>query len=745
MVALTACKGKHGAMAKVERWLVGALVVAYLGLALAYGLSSPLYEPTDELRHVRYVRHIAAYRSLPVQQAEGPRAQSHHPPLYYALGALVSGWVPVAQDVYYEPPLNPYWGYRMWEPGPDNKLQYLHGPDERWPFRGITLAVYLVRWMTTLMGAGAVYLTYRLARDVTPDHPHLALASAALVAFNPQFLYLSGAVNNDIPAALCGVAVLLVCVRMLRQGPALRTDVTLGVLAGLALLTKFHLAALLGLIGLAYLLAAWPRRAWRALLRGLAIVAAGSALLAGWWFWRNAVLYGDPTGMRMVNTLWSGRTPGESWWALGQSLPYLWSSLWGRFGYGQAPLPEPIYRGLWAFCLFALCGYAVPRRAATPPLRLLAFLGATCLVFCAVVAYYILIQPAGAMGRFLFPALPAFALLVALGFSRYAPPRGAWLTSLVLGLGSLGLALYALCGVLRPAFLPPRPLSAREVARLPNPTAVEFGGVARVLGYRVTPTEIEPGGSVWVTVYWQALAQSERPYAVFVHLLSTAGPMVAQRDTYPGLGRYPTTVWQPGVAFADTYRLDVPLGAYTPDQAYVQVGLYDPAGPRLATASGEDALRLGEVRILPRPGELPNALEANFGDRLTLAGYELDRRTAQPGETIRLTLYWRAQRELDTNYRVFAHVLGAGDQVWAQDDGRPHSEEPHTRRWVPGQVMRDERTLTLAAGTTPGFYDLEVGLYDQQGERLPVLAADGHWLDNRVLLSKIAVQGTSGD
>ena len=239
------------AAAIAERWLVGVLLGAYLGLALAYGLSSPLYEPTDELRHVRYVRHIAVYHSLPVQQAEGPRAQSHHPPLYYALGALVSGWVPVAQDVYYEPVVNPYWGYRLWEPSSDNKLQYIHGADERWPFRGITLAVYLVRWMTTLLGAGAVYLTYCLAHELAPDQPPLALATAALVAFNPQFLYLSAAVNNDIPAALCGVAVLLVCARMLRRGPALRTDLALGALgARLSVPARMRQAGAAAVVGL---------------------------------------------------------------------------------------------------------------------------------------------------------------------------------------------------------------------------------------------------------------------------------------------------------------------------------------------------------------------------------------------------------------------------------------------------------------------------------------------------------------
>ncbi|MGD9001652.1 MAG: hypothetical protein PVF04_03220, partial [Anaerolineae bacterium] len=83
------------------------LVVVYLVLSVAYSLASPIYEPTDELRHVRYVRHIVTYRSLPMQRAGEPRAQSHHPPLYYALGALASCWVDVEKDVYYQPQRNP--------------------------------------------------------------------------------------------------------------------------------------------------------------------------------------------------------------------------------------------------------------------------------------------------------------------------------------------------------------------------------------------------------------------------------------------------------------------------------------------------------------------------------------------------------------------------------------------------------------------------------------------------------------
>jgi len=742
------------------------LLIIYLALAIAYSLASPLYEPTDELRHFRYVRHLIVYHSLPMQRPDAPRAQSHHPPLYYTLGALASWWVPVAQEVYYEPPINPYWAYRYWEVSDDNKNQYLHGDDERFPFHDAALAVYIVRWMTVLIGAGVVWLTYHIGREIFPDQPALAVGGAALVAFNPQFIYLSGAINNDVPAALCGAAVLWVCVRLVRDGPSVRTDVTLGVLYGLALLTKFHLLALLALIVLAYLIAARPPRThtpvlphshtpnWRAFLRGIITVLGVAALISGWWFWRNQALYGDPTGMSKVNELWAGRPAAGNWWAILQSLPYFWSSLWGRFGYGQVPLPQPIYQGVLVFCVLALAGYLLPRRGPLPFTAML-LLGATSLTFTAVVFYYILIQPAGAMGRFLFPSLPAFALLLLVGLSRFFPRRLTWAVSLVVTVGMAALAIYALTGVLAPAFARPCPLTESEIEAVP--TDIEFGnvgpppwrgdksGVARLLGYRVTPDVVEPGDTVNVTLYWQALARTDQNYAVFVHLLSEVGTMVAQRDTYPGLGRYPTTAWEPGVAFADTYRVHIPETAYTPDVGYIQVGIYLPGGQRLATSDGQDALRLATVEIRPRSSPLEgglrgvNSLDVNFGDQAALAGYTLDRRVVRPGETIRLTLYWRALAPMEMDYRVFAHVLGIENQVWANSDGQPAGGAAPTSQWQPGQIVEDVRDLTVGLTTPPDFYDIEVGLYASDGDRLPVIAEDGHWLDSRVLLSKIRV------
>jgi 4-amino-4-deoxy-L-arabinose transferase-like glycosyltransferase len=725
-----------------KRVALGVVMVAYLALAVGYSLADPLYESTDELRHVRYVRHIVTYRNLPVQTSGAPRAQSHHPPLYYALGALVSCWVPVEQDVYYQPPENPFWAYRYWEVGSDNKNQYVHGPDEHFPFGGITLAVYLVRWMTVLIGAGVVWLTHRIGLKVFPDQPALALGVAALVAFNPQFLYLSGAVNNDVPAALWGPAVLLVCVRVVEEGPRMRTDVVLGVLFGLALLTKIHLVVLLVPIELAYGLTLRQERDGRAFLRANLIILGLAVLISGWWFGRNQILYGDPLGVGAHGQLWNSRSPSEGWWAIEQELPYLWSSLWGRLGYGQVVMPQVVYHGLLIFTVFALAGYLVPRRRILS-LATSAVVVVTVLVFVAWVLYYTLVQPAGARGRFLFPALPAIAILLIGGLSRFLPRRLNWITGGVVT-GMMGtLAVYALVGVLAPAFASPRPLGQSEIESIPHPmdnlSGVDFEGKARLLGYDVTPQQIDPQDTVEVTLYWQALARTDQNLVVFVHILSDAGTMIAQRDTHPGLGRYPTTAWDPGVVFADTYRVHIPQAAYAPDQGYVQVGLYYPEGPRLKTDDGRDAVRLAPVTVRPRPGDVPNPLNVNFGDKVALIGYTLDQRIARPGETMRLTLYWRALNPMTVNYSLFVHVLGDENQIWANSDVPLTDQAVCTNRWEPGTLVKEVRELTLVEATPAGFYDIELGLHASGQGRLQILAQDGRQVSSRLLLTTIRV------
>ena len=343
-------------------WPIIAILIAFLLLGFAYSAINPLHEATDELRHYRFVQHLIQRHALPVQGEAGGldcTVQGHHPPLYYLAAALVTAGIDTGRDVCYQPPVNPFWAYRYWEVGRDNKNQYLHGPDEAFPWRGEALAAHLARVVNLLFGALTVWLTWATARVIWPRRPSLAVGSAAFVAFNPMFLYMAAAINNDVVAAAAGAAVIYACVRLLRdeRGLSWRWGVWLGALYGLALMSKFNLAAIIVVIEAAVTWVAWRRGQWRLWLTVNLLIAGVAGLLAGWWFVRNQLLYGEPTGIEKLTELWGVRDPRDSFRLAVSELPYAWTSLWGRFGYGQIPLPSWIYAALFGVLLASIGGY----------------------------------------------------------------------------------------------------------------------------------------------------------------------------------------------------------------------------------------------------------------------------------------------------------------------------------------------------------------------------------------------------
>jgi hypothetical protein len=237
-------------------------------------------------------------------------------------------------------------------------------------------------------------------------------------------------------------------------------------------------------------------------------------------------------------------------------------------------------------------------------------------------------------------------------------------------------------------------------------------------------------------------------YSTFVHLLDETELIIAQRDMYPGQGLYPTSLWSAGDAIANRYVLTLPEAAFAPNQVQLEVGLYNFAtGERLLAygPTGEllgDNVRFGEIKIMLRNKTgIPNPVHFNFEDRISLIGYDMDRRTASPGETIHLTLYWQALAKMQEDYVVFVHLLLREDQIWARVDSPPLDGFAPTSTWQPGWIIEDRYELTTGLDIPPGAYQIEVGLYlPQAGKRLGILGPDGRLVGDRVLLSKVRVE-----
>lgn len=763
-----------------RNWPILAILVVFLLLGFAYSVVNPLHEATDELRHYRFIRHLIQLNKLPVQGELPCSTQGHHPPLFYATAALITGGIDTGRDVCYEPQPNPFWAYRYWEVGRDNKNQYLHGPDETFPWRGEALAAHLARVVNLLFGAAAVWLTWATARVIWPGRPALAAGSTAFIAFNPMFLYMAAAINNDVIAALAGAAITFACIRLLddKRGLTWSWGLWLGLLYGLALLSKFNLAAIILVIEAAVTWMAWRRKQWRQWLTANALIIAVATALAGWWFVRNQMLYGEPTGFERLTELWGARDPRDSFWLAVSELPYAWTSLWGRFGYGQIPLPNAFYTGFFIIALLAAGGYGFAamrhrvsmrytaptseRSPATPALLLLAL---NVLVFFTVLFNYLLVSPAGPMGRFFFPALPSLAILLFYGLSLWigdrrksdgarAAEESSWL-AWVVNLGMIAAALVALFGYLAPAYAQPARWPAGEA--LPNPIDIRFDTLVSLQGFTVSPDSVKTGEPVNIDLYWEVTGQPPGNYLLFVHLIDAeTGALIAQRDTHPGLGNFPSSQWQPGDRFVERLSLYVPETAYVPAKGRLQVGLYAPGAYRLGITNGAtgeglgDAYPLGDLSIEPAGPEgvttLPNPGHYNFEDQIRLLGYEYNQRVLPPGEGLELTLFSEAVRPDPGDYEIQVRLLDKNGEIVAEHQARPQDGRRPTTTWRPDDVVVETILLPLTTSIPGQILSVEVALVDAEtGRRLNLIHPDGRWIDDELRLSPIVIDRQSNE
>ncbi len=130
---------------------------------------------------------------------------------------------------------------------------------------------------------------------------------------------------------------------------------------------------------------------------------------------------------------------------------------------------------------------------------------------------------------------------------------------------------------------------------------VTFGDNMRLIGAQVEPSVTRPGGSIGVTLEWEALAPTATDLNFFVHFAAPDGRLVGQFDGPPLGGSYAATDWAPGE------RIIQRVEAKVADEAgvgplSVQVGWYDwRTGERLAATPGRDgAAEIGTVAVQPR-------------------------------------------------------------------------------------------------------------------------------------------------
>jgi lysophospholipase L1-like esterase len=247
----------------------------------------------------------------------------------------------------------------------------------------------------------------------------------------------------------------------------------------------------------------------------------------------------------------------------------------------------------------------------------------------------------------------------------------------------------------------------------------------------------QPGETVVLPVYWQARRDVQGDYGLLVHLRSSEnGFSVGEVSRLTG-DAYPTTEWTKGEVLRGWYDFTLPPNVLSGSYRLVAQVVDMVTGESLGEAE------LGELAVEARPRsfEIPpiqHPLSVNLGGQVEFLGYDLRADHVMAGDTLHLTLYWRALAAAETSYKVFTHLLGDDGHIWGQKDDFPGRGTLPTIGWAEGEVIVDEYEVAVDPGAPGGDYQLAIGMYDpDSGARLPILDEKGEIRGDRILLKKI--------
>ncbi len=232
---------------RVPKWVRAAVPSILLAgcavLAISNAVRMPAwYSILDYTGHAEYVAMMAAEWRAPLAE-EG--WQMYHPPLYYVVAAVVS---PV---------------------GGEKAVQLLSALS--------AVAIGVFAWL-----------------GVRRDDERGSWTVLLFAAFLPMSLTLSPTLSNELFAGAVIGGVLVLSAAFLSRGDiGPRKAALLGVCAGLAMLTKFTALMLVVSTAAAIALCLASNANRRTLAAGAAYLGA-VAVVAGWYYARNALTYGDP-------------------------------------------------------------------------------------------------------------------------------------------------------------------------------------------------------------------------------------------------------------------------------------------------------------------------------------------------------------------------------------------------------------------------------------------------------------------
>ena len=554
-------------------WL---LPVIFFLVGLLYWYASPNFEASDTIQHVGMIKWIAEHGTLPLQSADHANLygqEASQPPLYYLLMTPIWQLVDTSDfdDRFRKSPFT-----IVGDPlrlGNRNQILYKqpYPPD----LSGSSLALYIIRLLSLVMGAVTVGAIFQSARTVMPEEPGVAVLAAGLAAFNPQFIFISASVSNDNLVNMLAALIAWQLLVMLRDGFQTRRSLLLALLIGLASLSKLSglvLAVAIALAAIWLLIRTRDRRGFVILASALLF---SWLVIAGWWYARNFMLYGELFGTATMLDYFGRRsiTPLR---LFVEEFRGLRVSYWAVFGAFNIVVDELFYRLMDLLTLtsaLGLVGFLARQRKSTRVITAVSFLGILLALGAGTLVAWSL-QTWASTGRLLFPFITSASLLMALGIHALRLPKPLIIAPMLV-FSLLAPFVYIIPNYDHPPAVVQLPASAVSAD-------VQWEDI-RLTAYEIPqPREWAAGDEIPISLYWRTEAQSPLAYALVLSLTDSHGQKITSFETWPGWGAFPHPWMTLDRDYRDDYLMQIPADAEAATEIYLDIRWYVfPDGPDL--------------------------------------------------------------------------------------------------------------------------------------------------------------------
>jgi hypothetical protein len=234
-----------------------ALLLLGVGIRINNAFLFEAWRGFDAVENIEYLRLLQTSWALPDPETVW---SASHPPLFYYLAAAL------------------WRGLRL-------------ASLDRWLLPVLPLAI-------SALGIAAIAVAVALVRRIDPDNHRRQVLAAGLLLFLPVHIYISPMIGEELLVTLL-VSLVLALAAWPLSTPGARPDTrsmagaaAIGVLCGLAFLTKLSGALVFGAVAILWAAEGARSRDWRSAITKLALAGSIAIAVGGWFYVHNLMAHG---------------------------------------------------------------------------------------------------------------------------------------------------------------------------------------------------------------------------------------------------------------------------------------------------------------------------------------------------------------------------------------------------------------------------------------------------------------------